>query len=91
MSLARELKAVPRQALTLPDAHEVHESRVESGVLFETAFCQVIPDLDLHLFDGHGPVLFIMSLIRLTIEFAAFLARLDSHFHAERIVELESE
>ena len=63
---------------------------MENAVLLETAFCQVIRDLDEHLIDGHSPVLFIMSLIWLTIEFAAFLARLDSHFHAERIVNLEA-
>ena len=63
---------------------------MENAVLFETVLCQVIRDFDEHLIDGHCPVLFIMSLIRLTVEFAAFLARLDSHFHAERIVDLES-
>ena len=81
---------MPRQGLTLPDVHELHESSMENAVLLETAFCQVIRDLDEHRFDGHGPVLFIMSLIWLTFEFAAFLARLDSHFHAEFVVVLES-
>ena len=81
---------MPWLGLRLSDVYELHESLVEKAVLFDIALCQVVRDLDEQLFGGHGPVLFIMFLVRLTFELAAFLARLGSLFQGERFIDLSS-